>query len=129
MVKKNYCKKIKDSHKTIVAKIADLMRKHNVSEVDLMGSDADYAFILGVPDFDWDNDHIEADVCKVILEDGKVKLEINWDIDTEEYLAEYGDENGDIGALYPIIDANDFERVVPCVGIKDVYDSVLQVLE
>ena len=129
MEHKNFYPEIKDLHKQIVAEIVALMVEHNVDEVDLLGSSADHAFIIGVPDFDWDCDYMEAEVSKVYYEDNQIKLDVIWDIDTEDYLARNPNENDDIGDLYNVIEANDFEKVIPCAGIDGVYEVVWQVLE
>ena len=65
----------------------------------------------------------------VILEDDKVKLDINWDIDSEEYLEQHPNENDDIGDLYAVIDALDYEKIIPCAGIDTVYNAVWEYLE
>ena len=124
MDKKNFYGEIKNLHKQIVAEILALMVEHKKAVVDLAGSQAPHAFIIGVPDFDADMDYMEAEVLKVILEDGKVKFDINWDMDSEDYLDKYPNENGDIGDLYQVIDATDFEKLIPCAGIETVYQAV-----
>ena len=124
MDKKNFYGEIKNLHKQIVAEILALMVEHKKAVVDLAGSQAPHAFIIGVPDFDADMDYMEAEVLKVILENGKVKFDINWDMDSEDYLDKYPNENGDIGDLYQVIDATDFEKLIPCAGIETVYQAV-----
>ena len=127
MEHKDFYPRIKGLHKEVVAEIVALMIKHKVNEVDLLGSSADHAFIIGVPDFDMDVDYMEAEVSKVYYEDNQIKLDVVWDIDTDELAAQ--NENGDIGDAYSIVTANDFEKVVPCAGIDSVYQAVWQVLE
>jgi hypothetical protein len=129
MEQKNFYGEIKHLHKNIVAEIFALMVENNKAVIDLAGSEAPHAFIVGVPDFDWDMDYVEAEVMSVILEDGKIKFDINWNIDSDEYLDEYPNENDDIGDLYSVVEANDFERIVPCAGISSVYDAVWEYLE
>ena len=118
---------IKALHERIVQEIVDLMLEHGVDEVDIAGSSADGAYIIGVPDFDWDMDYMEAEVLKVYLEDGRLVLDVNWDIDSEVLAAQ--NENGDIGDAYTDIKATDYEKIKPCCGIEMVYESVYQVLE
>ena len=125
MKHKDFYSDIKHLHKEVVAEIVALMVEHDVTEVDLAGSAADHAFIVGTPDFDWDCDYMEAEVLTVNIKDGQLYLDINWDIDSEEI----ADENGDIGAAYSDVMANDFEKIIPCAGIDSVYESVYQVLE
>ena len=137
MEHKNFYPEIKDLHKQIVAEIVALMVEHNVDEVDLLGSSADHAFIIcqpikmvfGVSDFDWGCDYLDAEVSKVYYEDNQIKLDVILDIDTDDYLERNPNENDDIGDLYQVIEANDFEKVVPCAGIDGVYEAVWQVLE
>jgi len=129
MEQKNFYGEVKNLHNQIVAEIKQMMIDHNKAVVDLAGSQAPHAFIIGVPDFDMDLDYMEAEVLSVILEDGKIKFDINWDIDSDEYLDEHPNENGDIGDLYAIVEANNFEKLLPCAGISGVYDSVWEYLE
>lgn len=129
MERKDFYGEIKHLHKNIVAEIFALMVENNKAVVDLAGSEAPHAYIFGVPDFDWDMDYIEAEVLKVILEEGKIKFDINWNIDSDKYLDAHPNENGDISDLYSIVEANDFERIVPCAGISSVYDAVWEYLE
>ena len=105
------------------------MLEKNKRVVDLAGSQASHAYIIGVPDFNWDIDYVEAEVLKVILEDNQVKLDINWDIDSEDYLDVCPNTNDDIGDLYVVVNADDFERLVPCAGIDSVYEAVWEYLE
>ena len=86
MEKKNFYFQVKTLHKEIVAEIKKVMLEQNKAVVDLAGSPAPHAFIVGVPDFDADLDYMEAEVLSVILEDDKIKFDINWDLDSEEYL-------------------------------------------
>ena len=127
MEHKDFYGDIKHLHKVIVSEIVALMVEHGVDEVDLAGSSADHAFVIGVPDFDWDVDYMEAEVLKVYYEDGQLVLDVCWDVDTEELAAQ--NENGDIGDAYADVRANDFSRIKPCAGIEMVYESVWQVLE
>lgn len=127
MEKKDFYGDITHLHKVIVAEIVHLMVEHDVMEVDLLGSSADHAYVIGVPDFDWDVDYMEAEVSKVYYEDGQLVLDVCWDIATDEQAER--NENGDIGDAYTDVKANDFTRIKPCAGIETVYDSVWQVLE
>lgn len=127
MEKKDFYSDIRELHKEIVAEIVALMVEHEVTEVDLLGSSADHAYVIGVPDSDWDMDYMEAEVSKVYYEDGQLVLDVCWDIDTEELAAQ--NEDGDIGDAYADVKANDFTRIKPCAGIETVYESVWQVLE
>lgn len=128
MKKKNFYGDVKHLHKNIVAEIFALMVEYGKAVVDLAGSEAPHAFIIGVPDFDADLDYMEAEVLAVILEDGKIKFDINWGMDSEDYLDQYPNENDDIGDLYTVVEANDFERVIPCAGISSVYEAVYEYL-
>ena len=128
MEKKNFYNETKNLHKQIVAEILALMVEHKKAVVDLAGSQAPHAFIIGVPDFDWDVDYMEAEVLEVILEDGKIKFDINWNIDSDDYLEQCPNENDDIGDLYTDVDANDFERLIPCAGLSSVYEAVWEYL-
>ncbi len=128
MEKKNFYGDIKHLHKNVVAEIFALMVEYGKAVVDLAGSQAPHAFVVGIPDFDADMDYMEAEVLAVILEDGKIKLDINWDMDSEDYLDQYPNENDDIGDLYTVVEANDFERIVPCAGINSVYEAVYEYL-
>jgi len=123
---RDFNREIKALHERIVQEIVNMMLEHGVDEVDLAGSSADHAYIIGVPDFDWD-DYISAEVLKVYVENGKLVLDVNWDIDSEVLAAQ--NENGDIGDAYTDIKATDYEKIKPCAGIDMVYDSVYQVLE
>jgi hypothetical protein len=129
MERKDFYNDIKSLHNQVVAEIKKLMTEHHKVRIDLAGSEAPHAFIIGVPDFNADVDYMEAEVLKVILEDGKVKFDINWDMDAEEYLEKYPNENGDIGDLYQVVDADDFEKLIPCASIDSVYDAVYEYLK
>lgn len=129
MEQKNPYLQVKNLHNEIVAEIKQMMIDHNKAVVDLAGSQAPHAFIIGIPDFDWDMDYVEAEVMSVILEDDKIKFDINWDIDSDEYLDEHPNENDDIGDLYAVVEANDFERLLPCAGISSVYGAVWEYIE
>jgi hypothetical protein len=106
-----------------------MMIDHNKAVVDLAGSEAPHAFVIGIPDFDWDADYVEAEVMSVILEDGMIKFDINWNIDSDEYLDENPNENDDISDLYTVVDSDDFEKIIPCAGISSVYGAVWEYLE
>jgi len=125
MEKKDFYGDIKYLHKVIVAEIVALMVEHSVTEVDLLGSDCDHAYVTGYPG---DGAGVmEVEVSKVYYRDCQLWLDVILDIDTDE-LAEQN-ENGDIGDAYQCWRANDFEHFKPCAGIEMVYDSVWQVLE
>lgn len=128
MDKKNFYGNIKKLHRDIVAEISALMVEHKKAVVDLAGSQAPHAFVVGVPDFDPELGNMDAEVLKVILEDGKIKFDINWDMDSDYYLEQYPNWNEDIGDLYEVIDADDFDKLVPCAGISSVYESVWEYL-
>ena len=124
MDKKDFYGDIKHLHKVIVAEIVALMAEHKVTEVDLLGSNADHAYVCGYPGDGADVQEME--VSRVYYEDCQLWLDVVLDIDTEE-LAEQN-ENGDIGDAYQCWRANDFEHFKPCAGIEMVYESVWQVL-
>ena len=124
MNKKDFYNDIKHLHKEIVAEIVALMVEHNVTEVDLLGSNADHAYVAGWPGDGADIQEME--VGKVYLEDGTIELDVILDIDTEE-LAEQN-EDGDISDAYQCWSATDFTHFKPCAGIEMVYESVYQVL-
>lgn len=128
MEHKDFYSDIKFLHKNIVAEIFALMVEYNKQVVDLAGSEAPHAFIIGVPDFDWDIDYIEAEVLKVSIEDGHIEFDVNWDIDSDDYLDRCPNSDGDIGALYQSIPANDFEKIMPCAGVSSVYEAVYEYL-
>ena len=128
-LRRRFDKDIKAMHSQIVDEIKQLMVDHNKAVVDLAGSEAPYAYIMGVPDFDADMDYMEADVMAVILEDNQIKLDINWGMDSEEYLEQHPNENDDIGDLYAVVDALDYEKLIPCAGIDSVYNAVWEYLE
>jgi hypothetical protein len=50
-------------------------------------------------------------------------------MDSEDYLENYPNKNYDIGDLYEAVDANDFEKLVPCAGLSSVYEAVWEYLE
>ena len=129
MEQKNPYLQVKNLHNEIVAEIKKMMIDHNKAVVDLAGSEAPHAFIIGIPDFDWDTDYVEAEVMSVILEDGKIKFDINWNIDSDEYLDEHPNENDDISDLYSVVDSDDFGKLLPCAGISSVYGAVWEYLE
>ena len=129
MEQKNPYLQVKNLHNEIVAEIKQMMIDHNKAVVDLAGSEAPHAFIIGIPDFDWDTDYVEAEVMSVILEDGKIKFDINWNIDSDEYLDEHPNENDDISDLYSVVDSDDFGKLLPCAGISSVYGAVWEYLE
>ena len=125
MEKKNFYGDIKHFHKVIVAEIMALMVEHDVKEVNLLGSNADHAYVYG---FAGDGSDIMCmEVNKVYLEDGTLMLDVILDVDTEELAA--SNENGDIGDAYQCWKADDFEHFVACAGIEVVYGSVWQILE
>ncbi len=124
---RDFNREIRALHERIVQEIVNMMQEHGVDEVDLAGSSADHAYIIGVPDFDWDCDYMEAEVLKVYVENGRLVMDVNWDIDSE-VLAE-SNENGDIGDAYTDVTATDYEKIKPCCGIDMVYESVYEVLE
>ena len=124
MEHKDFYADIKDLHKNIVAETVALMVEHGVTEVDLLGSDCDHAYVVGYPGDG--ADLMEMEVSKVYYEECQLMLDVILDIDTEE-LAEQN-ENGDIGDAYQCWRANDFEHFKPCGGIEMVYESVWQVL-
>lgn len=126
---KRFDKDIKALHGVIVNEIKQLMVEHGKAVADLAGSEAPHAFIVGVPDFDADMDYMEAEVMAVILEDNQIKLDINWNMDSEDYLERYPNENDDIGDLYAVVDALDYEKLIPCAGIDSVYNAVWEYLE
>ena len=128
MEHKNYYGEIKALHKQIVEDIKNMMEEHNKSVVDLAGSPAPHAFVVGIPDFDTGLGDMDAEVLSVILEDDTIKFDVNWDMDSEDYLEEYPNWNEDISDLYEVIDANDFEKLVPCSGLGSVYESVYEYL-
>ena len=120
----NFTSQIKTLHKEIVNEIINLMNEHNVTEVDLLGSDADHAYITGWPNGD---EVMILEVNKAFIKDGKLKLDVILDVDTDE-LAE-SNENGDISEAYQVFDANDFLAFIPCAGISDVYDTIYDILK
>lgn len=124
MEKKDFYGDIKHLHKVIVAEIVALMVEHGVKEVDLLGSNADHAYVCGYPGDG--ADVMEMEVSKVYLEEGTIMLDVILDIDTEELAAQ--NEHGDIGDAYQCWRAVDFEHFKPCAGIELVYESVWQVL-
>ena len=128
MEHKNYYGEIKALHKQIVEDIKNMMEEYGKVVVDLAGSPAPHAFVVGIPDFDTGLGDMDAEVLSVILEDDTIKFDVNWDMDTEDYLEEYPNENDDISDLYEVIDANDFEKLVPCSGLGSVYESVYEYL-
>ena len=129
MEQKNPYLQVKNLHNEIVAEIKQMMIDHNKAVVDLAGSEAPHAFIVGVPAFDPEIGCMYAEVMAVILENDKIKLDINWDMDSDYYLEHYPNWNEDISDLYAVVEANDFERIVPCAGISSVYDAVWEYLE
>ena len=128
-LRRRFDKDIKAMHSQVVDEIKQLMVEHGKAVVDLAGSEAPHAYIVGVPDFDADMDYMEAEVMAVILEDNQIKLDINWDMDSEDYLEQYPNENDDIGDLYAVVDALDYEKLIPCAGIDSVYNAVWEYLE
>jgi len=125
MEKKDFYGDIKHLHKVIVAEIVALMVEHDVTEVDLLGSDCDHAYVTGYPGDGADVQEME--VSKVYLIGGTIWLDVILDMDTDELAAQ--NEDGDIGAAYQCWKAVDFGHFKPCCGIELVYDNVFQVLE
>ena len=125
MKHKEFYNEIKALHAKIVKEIISLMKRHGVDEVDLLGSNADHAYVCGYPNDD--ADVMAMEVSKVVLDDGKLMLDVILDIDTDE-LAEQN-EDGDIGAAYQSFPATDHLCIIACAGIELVYESVYQVLE
>ena len=119
MEHKDYYKQRVELHKECVNNIINMMVDKGVDEVDLLGSNADHAFVMGSPD-------MEMEVSRVYYKDGQLELDVILDIDTDK-LAE-SNEDGDISAAYQVIKANDFSKVMACAGIDSVYESVYQVL-
>jgi hypothetical protein len=128
MEQKDYYAELVNLHRQIVADIEALMIEHKKAVVDLAGSPAPHAFIVGVPDFDWDMDYVEAEVLEVILENGEVKFDINWNIDSDAYFDSCPNSNGDISDLYAIVDAKSKDKLLPCAGMDSVYDAVYEYL-
>ena len=122
MEKKDFYGDIKHLHKVIVSEIMALMVEHGVTEVDLLGSDCDHAYVTG---YTGDGaDVMEMEVSKVYYKDNQLWLDVVLDID--ELAAQ--NEHGDIGDAYLCWRANDFDHFKPCCGIELVYDCVWQVL-
>lgn len=126
--RKDYYESVKQLHCQVVDDIAAMMKAYGKDTVDLLGSQAPHAFVVGVPDFDCDLDYMEAEVSRVYLRGHEVELDVIWTIDTEEYLAQNPNDNGDIGDLYQVIGAKDFSKLVPCAGIDTVYQAVWEYL-
>ena len=129
MEKKDFYDDIKALHNKVVEEIKNLMVTHKKARVDLAGSAAPHAFIIGVPDFNWDTDYIEAEVLKVQLIDGHLEFDVNWGIDSDKYLEACLSEDDDIGELYAVVEADDFSKLIPCAGIDSVYEAVWEYLE
>jgi hypothetical protein len=124
MEKKNYSSEIKELHHQAIEDIKAMMKEYGKAVVDLAGSSAPHAYVIGSPEFDPEIGCLYAEVMAVIFEDDTIKFDINWDMDGEDYLEEYPNENGDIGDLYVVVDATDFEKLIPCAGIETVYQAV-----
>ena len=129
MRRKDYYSKIRNLHKQVIEDIKSLMLEKGKAVIDLAGSEAPHAVVVGVPDFDPEIGSMDAEVLKVILEDDKVKFDINWDMDSDYYLEQYPNWNEDIGDLYQVVDADDFEKLIPCAAIDSVYDAVYEYLK
>lgn len=129
MEHKDFYGDIKHLHERVVDEIATIMRAGRKKTVDLLGSQAPHAYVVGVPDFDCDMDYMEAQVSRVYLNGGELELDVIWRIDSEDYLALNPNDSGDIGELYQVIKAADFTRLVPCAGIDTVYQAVWEYLE
>jgi len=128
MEKQNFYGRMKLLHNEIVLEIKQMMAMHRVTEVDLLGSSCDHAYVTGWPGDG--ADVMEMEVSKVYSVNGAfgdLMLDVILDVDTEELAAR--NENGDIGEAYQCWRANDFTHFKPCAGIETVYDSVWQVLE
>ena len=128
MQKQNFYGRIKLLHNEVVLEIKQLMAMHRVTEVDLLGSSADHAYVCGYPGDGADVQEME--VSKVYAVNGTfgdLMLDVILDTDTDG-LAEQN-ENGDIGDAYQCWRASDFTHFKPCAGIEMVYESVWQVLE
>jgi hypothetical protein len=65
----------------------------------------------------------------VQLIDGHLEFDVNWGIDSDEYLEVCPNENDDIGELYAVVEADDFTKLIPCAGIDSVYEAVWEYLE
>lgn len=125
MEKKNFYQDIKALHEKIVMDIKRLMLSHETAVIDLLGSNADHAYICGYPGDG--ADVMEMEVGKVYLVNGELMLDVILDVDTEELAAQ--NEHGDISDAYQCWNANDFSHFKPCAGIELVYECVWQVLE
>lgn len=120
-----YYGEIKNLHQKIVNDIVSLMKKHDVDTVDLLGSDARHAMVTGYP-----SDGMGAmtlEVNQVVIENDTLMLDVILDVDTDE-LAEQSPD-GDIGDAYQTYAATDYNHIIPCAGIDQVYDAVYEVLE
>ena len=128
MKKENFYKRIELLHNEIVLEIKQLMAMHRVTEVDLLGSSCDHAYVTGYPGDGADVMEMEGSkVYAVNGAFGNLMLDVILDVDTDELAA--SNDNGDIGDAYQCWKANDFTHFMPCAGIDMVYESVYQVLE
>lgn len=125
MEKKDFYTEIKALHEKIVMDIKRLMIAHETAVIDLLGSNADHAYICGYPGDGADVQEME--VSKVYLKDGTIWLDVILDVDTDELATQ--NEHGDIGDAYQCWKAVDFDHFKPCCGIELVYECVWQVLE
>ena len=111
----NFRQDLLDLHTKMVKAIADLMKEHNVTEVDLLGSDASHAFVAG---FEAD-DVVELEVNKVYLNDkGEVILDVIKETEKEDEPDEYF-----------MLPAMDYAHIMMCGGMHWVYESVREALE
>ena len=127
MEHKNFFANYKYLHEQVVEEIKSLMREHNTTEVDLLGSNCDHAQITGMPvDFMNTDEPMSMEVSKVYLDGDKLLLDVILDIDTDE-LADIS-PNGDIGDAYRVYNAEDY-MYISCDGsIESVYEAIYQVL-
>lgn len=121
---KDFYSEIKKLHNKVVMEIKWLMAAHETAVVDLLGGNADHAYVTGYP-----SDGCGAmtmEVSKVYLVNGVLSLDVILDVDTDELAA--SNENGDIGDAYQCWNAEDYTHFIPCAGIESVYESVYQTL-
>lgn len=128
MEKKNYSSKIKELHHQAIEDIKAMMKEYGKAVADLAGSSAPHAYVIGSPKFDPEIGCLYAEVMGVIFEDGVIKFDINWDMDSDDYLEKYPNWNDDISDLYAVVDANDLDTLVPCAGLDSVYEAVYEYL-
>jgi len=114
----NFNQRLKMLNGEIIKAIIDLMKAHDVTEVDLLGSNAPHAFVSG---YYGGYDTTEMEVSKVYLSGDKLELDVILDSDD--------DEQEDISDLYQVFDAADTAHIIPCSGISDVYETIYEILE